>query len=181
MMENKTALFDYSRAELLTGTFVLAGLAAVGYLSTSIAGLRLVPRQTYHVAARFSNIGDLKMRAPVKMAGVTIGRVDSIRLADYLGEVVLGINRTVRLPKDTIASISTAGLLGEAYVSMSPGAADADLREGDRIAQTEPALNMADLVGRAAFGNAQGGAPSDDAGGKPAPAKPQKHKPGDLP
>ena len=155
MIENKTVLFDYTRAEIVAGAFVLTGLAALGYMSTSIGGLRGRPREAYHVHARFSNIGDLKMRAPVKVAGVTIGRVESIHLADYLGDVQLALNRTVRMPKDTIASIATAGLLGEAYVSLSPGGDDADLKEGDQIKQTEPALNMADLVGHAAFGNAQ--------------------------
>jgi phospholipid/cholesterol/gamma-HCH transport system substrate-binding protein len=176
MIEAKTSLFDYTRAEIAAGLFVIAGLAIIGYLSISIGGLRVVQRDVYHVQARFSNVGDLKMRAPVKMAGVTIGRVESIRLVDYLGEVELGIIRGMRLPKDTIASITTAGLLGEAYVSLSPGAADADLREGDRISQTEPALNMSDLVGHAAFGNAQ--APSSPKGSEPdttGPAKaPQK-------
>ena len=162
MIENRTPLFDYTRAEIVAGLFVILGLASLGYLSISIGGLSVVPRNAYHVEARFSNIGDLKMRAPVKIAGVTIGRVDSIRLAEFVGEVQLGINRSVRLPRDTIASISTAGLLGDAYVSLSPGGAAVDLKEGDRIAQTEPALNMADIIGRTAFGAPQGPSPKDE-------------------
>jgi len=169
-MENKTTLFDYTRAELAAGIFVLLGLGALGYLSISIGGLRLLPRDAYHVTARFSNVGDLKLRAPVKIAGVTIGRVESIKLAEFVGEVALGLDRSVRLPKDTIASISTAGLLGDAYVSLSPGGADADLQEGDRIAQTEPALNMADLVGRAAFGTASGASKETEPEAAPAKA-----------
>lgn len=146
------SFFDYTRAELVAGLFVILGLGGLGYLSTSIGGLQVLPRDAYHVTARFSNVGDLKGRAPVKIAGVTIGRVESIHLAEFVAEVELGINRGVHLPKDTIASIATAGLLGDAYVALSPGGADVDLKEGERIAQTEPALNMADLVGRAAFG-----------------------------
>ena len=164
MIENRTPLFDYTRAEIAAGLFVIAGLAVLGYLSLSIGGLRILPRDAYHVEARFSNIGDLKARAPVKIAGVTIGRVESIRLADFVGEAELAINRSVRLPKDTIASIATAGLLGDAYVSLSPGGSDVDLKEGDRVAQTEPALNMADILGRAAFGTSSPG--RDD---EPAP------------
>jgi phospholipid/cholesterol/gamma-HCH transport system substrate-binding protein len=180
MIDTKPPLFDYTRTELAAGLFVILGLAVLGYLSISIGGLRLLPRDAYHVRARFSNVGDLKAHAPVKIAGVTIGRVESVHLAEFVGEVALGINRTVRLPKDTIASITTAGLLGDAYVSLSPGGADADLKEGELISQTEPALNMADIVGRAAFGTSQAPSPADDQ--EPAPAKtPSKDQTKDQP
>jgi phospholipid/cholesterol/gamma-HCH transport system substrate-binding protein len=175
MIENKTTLFDYTRAEIVAGLFVILGLAALGYLSTTTGGLSFLPRDDYHVRARFSNVGDLKVHAPVKIAGVTIGRVDSIRLAEFVGEAQLGIGRSVHLPKDTIASITTAGLLGDAYVALSPGGSDEDLKDGDRIGQTEPALNMADLVGRAAFGTSQaparGGEPQEK-GNKGEPEEP---------
>jgi phospholipid/cholesterol/gamma-HCH transport system substrate-binding protein len=161
MMEQRTTLFDYTRAEIVAGLFVLVGLGALAYLSISIGGLHVLPRATYHVRARFSNIGDLKPHASVKIAGVTVGRVEAIRLAEFVGEAELGIDKAVRLPKDTIASITTAGLLGDAYVSLTPGGDDVDLKEGDRIAQTEPAMNMADLVGHAAFGNASAPARQD--------------------
>jgi phospholipid/cholesterol/gamma-HCH transport system substrate-binding protein len=117
------------------------------------------------VSARFSNLGDLKARAPVKIAGVTIGRVESIRLVDYYGLAELAIRRDVSLPKDTIASIATAGLLGDAHVALSPGSAEANLADGDRISHTEPAVNITDLIGRTAFGTT--GAPPADAGVKP--------------
>ena len=165
MSDGRPSFFDYTRAEIVAGLFVLFGLAVLGYLSTSIGGLRLLPRDAYSVKARFSNVGDLKSRAPVKIAGVTIGRVESIHLAEFVAEVELGINRSARLPKDTIASIATAGLLGDAYVALSPGGADVDLKDGDRIAQTAPALNMADLVGRAAFGASSTPAKGDEGEG----------------
>jgi phospholipid/cholesterol/gamma-HCH transport system substrate-binding protein len=169
-------MFDYTKTEIATGVFLVFGLVALGYLSISIGGLRLLHRQAYDVRARFSNVGDLKVRAPVKIAGVTVGQVESIRLSNYFGEVGLAVNRSVALPKDTIASISTAGLLGEAFVSLSPGAADAQLHEGDLITHTEPALNVADLLGRYAFGGqsqADGGAESSGGQGRArAPAAP---------
>ncbi len=152
-------MFDYTKTEIITGLFVLLGLSGVGYLSVSIGGLHILPRDEYRVSARFSNVGDLKLRAPVKIAGVTIGRVESIRLADYYGEADLSIARGVALPKDTIASITTAGLLGDAFIALSPGGSDANLGGGDRITHTEPALNMADIIGRTAFGTAS--APAD--------------------
>ncbi|HXI56559.1 MAG TPA: outer membrane lipid asymmetry maintenance protein MlaD [Polyangia bacterium] len=151
-------MFDYTKAEILTGAFLMLGLAVLGYLSVSIGGLRLLPQDAYRVSARFSNVGDLKVRAPVKIAGVTVGRVESIELADYYGQTQLSVGRGVALPRDTIASVATAGLLGEAYVALSPGGAEANLRDGDRITHTEPAFNMADIIGRTAFGAA--GAPS---------------------
>jgi phospholipid/cholesterol/gamma-HCH transport system substrate-binding protein len=145
-------VFDYKKAEITAGAFLLMGLAVLAYLSVSIGGLKLLPRDDYRVLARFSNVGDLKLRAPVKIAGVTVGRVEAVRLADYFAEVELSVDRKVQLPKDTIASIATAGLLGESHVSLSPGAADANLAPGERITHTEPAINVADLLSRYAFG-----------------------------
>ncbi|HEX2658099.1 MAG TPA: outer membrane lipid asymmetry maintenance protein MlaD [Polyangia bacterium] len=147
-------MFEYTKAEITAGVFVVLGLAVLGYLSISIGGLKLLPQDSYRVTARFSNVGDLKMRAPVKVAGVTVGRVTSIRLDEFFGQAELAIDRGVKLPKDSIASITTAGLLGDAFVSLSPGGAEQDLPEGGRITQTEPALNVADLLGRYAFGSA---------------------------
>jgi phospholipid/cholesterol/gamma-HCH transport system substrate-binding protein len=171
-------LLDYRRSEIVAGAFVLAGLALLGYLSLSIGGVRLGPRDRYRVLARFSNIGDLKLRAPIKIAGVTVGEVKGIRLADYFAEITLEVDRAIALPTDTIASISTAGLLGEAYVALSPGAADGDLRPGDRITRTEPALNVADLIGRYAFGGgASGQTPSPASDGGAVPSKPEKRSP----
>lgn len=145
-------MFDYTKVEVVTGAFVILGLAVLGYLSISIGGLRILPQPHYRVGARFANVGDLKVRAPVKIAGVTVGQVESIRLADYFGDVDLSILRGVVLPKDTIASITTSGLLGDSYVSLSPGGAEQNLRDGDRVTHTEPALNVADIIGRYAFG-----------------------------
>jgi len=163
-------VFDYTKTEIVVGAFVLLGLAALGYLSISIGGLRLYPRNAYHVSARFSNVGDLKVGAPVKVAGVTVGRVEAVNLADYYGEAKLAVTRTVALPKDTIASISTAGLLGDAYVALSPGGAEANLRDGERIAHTESALNMADIIGRTAFGGSPPAGGATPPAGEPAPA-----------
>ena len=95
-------MFDYKKAEIGAGAFLLLGLAALAYLSLSIGGLTLRPRDGYRLRARFSNVGDLKLRAPVKVAGVTIGRVESIGLVDYYAEVELEIDRTVQLPADSI-------------------------------------------------------------------------------
>jgi phospholipid/cholesterol/gamma-HCH transport system substrate-binding protein len=163
--------FDHTRSEIIAGGFVLAGLILLGYLSISIGGFSLLPEKRYQVSARFSDIGDLKPGAPVKLAGVTVGEVASIRLADYVAEVQLALDRTLQVPSDTIASVATAGLLGDAYLTLSPGGSDENLAAGGRITRTEPALNLADLLGRYAFGAAQEGA------GKPA----EPERPGGAP
>jgi phospholipid/cholesterol/gamma-HCH transport system substrate-binding protein len=149
---------EYTRTEIIAGGFLLAGLASLVYLSISLGGMHLMPASTRRFTARFSNVGDLKVRAPVKIAGVTIGQVRSIRLADYYGEIELTVDRKVAMPTDTIASIATSGLLGESFLSLSPGADERNLPDGGQITHTEPALNVADLLARYAFGGAGTGA-----------------------
>jgi phospholipid/cholesterol/gamma-HCH transport system substrate-binding protein len=178
-------MLDYTRTEIIAGIFVVGGLLALAYLSISIGGLKIMPAHTYEVSARFSNIGDLKVRAPIKVAGVTVGQVRRIRLADYYAEVEMAVDRALVLPEDTIASISTAGLLGESYVSLSPGAADRNLPPEGRITHTEPAVNVVDLISKYAFGGAGSGGTSGSSGSSnhasprsnaPPAASPQKRK-----
>lgn len=154
---------SYSRTEIVAGVFVLAGLAAVAYLSLSVGGLELFPQQRYPVVARFASVGDLDAGASVRIAGVDVGRVEAIGLEDYVARVELSIERQVALPADTIASIRTEGLLGQAYVSLSPGAAERMLGPGERIAQTEPAIDLIDLIGTYAFGEPGAGDESANA------------------
>jgi phospholipid/cholesterol/gamma-HCH transport system substrate-binding protein len=136
----------YKKSEVAAGLFVLLGVAALAYLSISIGGLELLRRDMVQVSARFASIGDLKVDAPVKIAGVKVGRVKTIRLTDYVADVQLEVRREVALPSDTIASIRTEGLLGESYVLLRPGGSELDLASGDRIGQTEPAVDLIDLV-----------------------------------
>jgi phospholipid/cholesterol/gamma-HCH transport system substrate-binding protein len=161
---------DQARVEIAVGLFVLLGAAALVYLSVSIGGTVLWPSDRYPLHARFATVGDLSQGAVVKLAGVPVGEVTAVRLDDYAARVELRVDRALKLPKDTIASIKTAGLLGEAYVSLSPGAADHDLAEGDAIAQTEAPLDLFDLIGKYAFESKDSAAqPSDrPAGGSAA-------------
>lgn len=150
---------DYTKLELSVGVFVLAGLALIAFLSLSIGGLEVFKGDRYSVKARFATVGDLAPDATVRIAGVKVGRVDSISLEGYAAEVVLLIDDEIALPADTIASIRTQGLLGQSYVSLSPGASERDLVDGGRIAQTEPAIDLLDILSKYAFGR-----DSDDAG-----------------
>lgn len=157
---------EYTRTEIAIGLFVIVGVAAVAYLSVSVAGLELFPEETTNIKARFASVGQLKEGAVVKVAGVQVGSVKDIRLEDYAAETDLAIKRSVELPADTIASIRTEGLLGESYVLLRPGGSPENLTTGDRIAQTEPAIDLIDLVVKYAL---EGGG-EDEGGGGEAPA-----------
>jgi phospholipid/cholesterol/gamma-HCH transport system substrate-binding protein len=144
-------MFTYTRQEIVVGIFVLVGLLALAYLSVAIGGLRLLPDETYVVHARFASVGELKVGAPIKIAGVRVGKVESIRLQNYVAEVELQMERDVALPVDTIASVRTAGLLGASYISLSPGGSAKNLADHGVITQTEPAIDLMQLIKNYAF------------------------------
>jgi phospholipid/cholesterol/gamma-HCH transport system substrate-binding protein len=147
--------------EVTVGIFVAAGLAALFMLAMKVSNLStLNTKEGYRVAARFENVGGLKSQAPVNAGGVRIGRVTSITYDQetYEAEVHMMIDRKYdRIPVDTTASIYTAGLLGEQYVSLEPGGAVTFLKDGDRIKLTQSALVMEKLVGQFLFDKASSG------------------------
>jgi len=142
----------YTKLEVSVGVFVLLGMLALAYFSLTLGELRWSPVERYVVGARFSSVGGLKKGDPVKVAGVNVGEVHRIALADFNADVTLSLDRELRLPADTIASIQTAGLLGDAYVSLSPGGSERDLLPGGRISRTEPAISIMDLIAKYALG-----------------------------
>jgi phospholipid/cholesterol/gamma-HCH transport system substrate-binding protein len=140
------------------GAFVLAGFAALLVLALKVGNLGADnARTTYRVEARFDNIGGLKVRAPVKSAGVLVGRVADIHFDNerFQATVVLALDARYNFPKDTGASILTSGLLGESYVGLDPGGDDKKLAEGDRITLTQSAVVLERLIGQFLFSNAQ--------------------------
>lgn len=136
--------------DISTGLFVLLGFAALFFLVTQITNRELsVGGSSYDVEAQFENIGSLKIGAAVSMAGVTVGRVDSIKFDQELYKAVvhMKINSEFdRLPKDSDASIMTAGLLGGQYVGITAGGADDYLKNGDRIEFVQDALVLENLI-----------------------------------
>lgn len=165
-----------TKTEIAVGAFVMLGLAALAYLSISIGGLQLIAPDRYGIKARFASVGDLKEGAPVRLAGVKIGQVTDVKLVDYLAEAELAVARSIELPKDTVASIRSEGLLGDTYVALSPGGSLEDLREGSLITRTEPAIDLGDLLARYAFGQGsadktspESGAEQDDLFSDPKP------------
>jgi phospholipid/cholesterol/gamma-HCH transport system substrate-binding protein len=146
--------------ETLVGVFVLLGFVAIGYLALKAANLAaMTVGETYTVTARFDNIGGLKPRAPVKSAGVTVGRVASISLdpQTFQGLVTLELEKRFEFPKDTSASILTAGLLGDQYVGLNPGGDDKNLMQGDTIKLTQSAVVLENLIGQFLYNRAAEG------------------------
>ncbi len=139
----------HATRDLIVGVFVLAGLAALGYLSLQVGGLEIRGDDRMILRATFDDIGGLAVRAPVRISGVKIGQVSRIELDDDLrAEVSLEVDSNVGLSIDSSAAIRTAGLLGDQFISVELGAEDEVLREGEAFTFTESALSIDKLVGR---------------------------------
>ena len=135
--------------ETLVGLFVLLGLLAIVFLALKAANLATFRvGGTYAVTAKFDNIGGLKVRAPVKSAGVTIGRVSAIALdtSSYQGTVTMELEQGIAFPTDTSAKILTSGLLGDQYIGLEPGGAEQNLKPGDQIKMTQSAVVLENLI-----------------------------------
>ncbi|MCH9770679.1 MAG: outer membrane lipid asymmetry maintenance protein MlaD [Gammaproteobacteria bacterium] len=140
--------------EFWVGLFILAGLVALILLAFRVSGLTQIGNNEHYIlTAEFDNIGNLKVRAPVAVAGVKIGQVASINLdpQSYRAKVTLFIDRHNKIPLDTSASILTQGLLGSNYISLLPGFAPENLKAGQMIQTTHSALILENLVGQLMF------------------------------
>jgi phospholipid/cholesterol/gamma-HCH transport system substrate-binding protein len=135
--------------DFLVGLFVLAGLTALAFLSFSIGGLSYTGEGGLPVFATFDQIAGLKPKAPVEIAGVKVGSVTAITLDEtYRARVDMDLHKDLKLPIDSSAAIVTAGLLGDRYIQLSPGAEDRNLGPGEQIPYTENALVMERLIGK---------------------------------
>lgn len=143
------------RLELGVGLFVLAGLAAIVYLTVKLGAGELVGSDTYPLEARFANTGGLNKGSTVMLGGVTVGRVEAIKLdpSDFSAIVEMSILKDVRLPSDTMASIKTSGLIGDKFIALAPGAEEELLSPSDRILMTESAVELESLISKMAFGS----------------------------
>jgi len=146
--------------EVTVGLFVILGLLALFFLAMKVSNLTSFNDEPgYRVTAEFENVGGLKARSPVTLAGVRIGRVESITLDSdtYSASVVLNLYASFStLPTDTAASIYTAGLLGEQYIGLEAGAEEEFLKDGDVIELTQPALVLEQVIGQFLFSKAGG-------------------------
>jgi phospholipid/cholesterol/gamma-HCH transport system substrate-binding protein len=146
--------------DLWVGVFVTAGLAALLTLALKVGNATSVSAADgYMVHGQFENIGGLKPRAPVKSAGVVVGRIVSIAFDDqrFTAHVSMRIDKRYRFPKDTSASILTSGLLGEQYVGLDAGGDTANLKDGDELKLTQSAVVLEKLIGQFLYGKAANG------------------------
>ncbi len=146
--------------DVWVGLFVLLGLAALLFLALKAGNMSSLSfAKTYAIAAKFDNIGGLKPQAPVKSAGVVVGRVGEIKFDDksYQALVTLDMDLNHKFPKDSSLKILTAGLLGEQYIGIEPGGDTNNLNNGDRIARTQSATVLEDLINQFIYSKAADG------------------------
>ncbi len=149
-----------SMIDLWVGVFVAAGFAGLLFLALKVGNLATFStNQTYQVDAKFANIGGLKVRGPVKSAGVVVGRVAAIRFdtESYEAIVSMTIDLSYQFPRDTTAKILTSGILGEQYVGLEAGGDGVMLKQGDRIRLTQSAVVLENLISQFLFNKAAEG------------------------
>jgi phospholipid/cholesterol/gamma-HCH transport system substrate-binding protein len=142
-----------STLDAAVGIFVLLGILALGWLSVKLGRVELLGRHGYTVIADFPSVGGLKAGSTVEIAGVEVGRVDSITLdKDYQARVSMTIRPSVKLQDDSIASIKTKGLIGEKYVRISPGGSEKLIAPNGRLKEVEPPVDFEELLSKYIFG-----------------------------
>ena len=149
-----------SMIDLWVGVFVALGIGALLFLALKVGNLATFStNQTYQVEAKFANIGGLKVRGPVKSAGVVVGRVNGIRFDNesYEAIVSMTIDLSYQFPRDTTAKILTSGILGEQYVGLEAGGDGVMLKQGDRIRLTQSAVVLENLISQFLFNKAAEG------------------------
>ena len=150
-------MINKKTVELSVGIFVIFGFACLIILALQVSGLNIFARDSedFVIQAKFSNIGGLKIRSKVTLSGVQIGRVESITLpvdseSNYDALVTMKVTSTIgdKLPDDSVASIRTAGLIGDNYIAISPGGSDEYLASGDEIEETHSAIVLEDIISK---------------------------------
>jgi phospholipid/cholesterol/gamma-HCH transport system substrate-binding protein len=144
---------ERTRVNLAVGIFVVIGILALSYLSVRLGRVSFLGGGGYLVTVDFPTIGGLKSGSAVEIAGVEVGRVESIGLSsDYQARVLLRIRPEVKLQEDAIASIKTKGLIGEKYIRISPGGSERIVGPGGRLREVEPPVDLEELLSKYIFG-----------------------------
>jgi phospholipid/cholesterol/gamma-HCH transport system substrate-binding protein len=138
--------------EIAVGLFMLAGVLALGYLSIRLGQVEFFGARGYTVYADFPTVGGLKSGSSVEIAGVPVGRVESIRLQDFQARVAMHIEPGVQLQDDAIVSIKTKGLIGEKFVQISAGGSDKLVGPGGRLSEVEAPVDIEELISKYVFG-----------------------------
>ncbi len=144
---------NHSRTDVVVGIFVLVGLTCLGYLAIRLGKLELFASQGYVVFADFASVAGLKPGDPVEIAGVRIGRVEGIGLADDKARLTLRLSDGIKLQEDVIASVRARGLIGDKFVLVSPGASDKIIPPGGKIRETDSPPDIPDLIGKIVGGD----------------------------
>lgn len=137
--------------EVAVGLFVLAGILCLGYLAIKLGKMEVVGAKGYELHAIFSNSGGVKEGSSIVIAGVEVGRVKSIRLENYQAKITLTLPRGIQIQEDAIASIKTKGLVGEKYIEIVPGGSEKFLSPGERIRETQPSVDLEELISKLVF------------------------------
>ena len=143
---------ERTRVNIAVGIFVIVGILALGYLSVSLGQVSFLGGRGYTITVDFPSVGGLKTGSTVEIAGVEIGRVESIGLADYQARVILRVHSGIKLQDDSIASIKTKGLIGEKYIRISPGGSDKIIGPGGKIREVEAPVDFEELLSKYIFG-----------------------------
>lgn len=142
------------KKETAVGLFVLVGLVAVAYMSVKLGNVQVFSDKYYEVKANFSDVSGLKANAPVEMFGVKIGFVEAIAINQEhnVASVTMLIEKKVKLTDDAIVSVKTSGLIGDKFLKISPGGLGDPVKPGDTLFDTNPAIDLEDLISKFAFG-----------------------------
>jgi len=143
------------KTETAVGLFLLAGIACLGYLSLRLGKLEVVGGDRVPVVAEFSSVTGLRPGASVEIAGVEVGKIGSITIRDYKAVVGMEIRKGIALQEDAIASVRTRGLIGDKYISISPGASDRLIPPGGKFRETESAVDLEGIIGQFVHGSAK--------------------------
>jgi len=139
---------NQTRTEIIVGVFVLAGLICFGYLAIRLGKVELFGTQGYVVFADFVSVAGIKLGDPIEIAGVRIGKVEGISLADDRARLTLRVSDGVTLQDDVIASVRARGLIGDKFVLITPGASDKIISPGGKIRETDSPPDIPDLIGK---------------------------------
>ncbi|MDY6973000.1 MAG: outer membrane lipid asymmetry maintenance protein MlaD [Thermodesulfobacteriota bacterium] len=138
--------------ELAVGLFMLAGIVCLGYLTIKLGRMEILGGKGYEIQAVFSNSGGLKVGSSVIIAGVQVGSVRRIVLDDYQARAFVNLPADIKIQEDAIASIKTKGLIGEKYIEITPGGSDKTIEPGGVIRETQPAIDIEELISNFVFG-----------------------------
>jgi phospholipid/cholesterol/gamma-HCH transport system substrate-binding protein len=139
---------NHTRTEIIVGVFVLAGLVCLGYLAIRLGKLELFGTQGYVVFADFVSVAGIKLGDPIEIAGVRIGKVEAMGLADDRARLTLRVSEGIKLQDDVIASVRARGLIGDKFVLVTPGASDKIIPPGGKIRETDSPPDIPDLIGK---------------------------------